>query len=163
MTQAKLRIFVSGQLILCLLSLFWKDYGEHVIGLTDLVAASGAWVSFVWLLPRNAGNIFQNCWRLGLCAVAAWWKSFAETTLITRSPAHWLILLSPLMWGTALYWGKKYGLMRWDVNTALIILFAVLPLLWLIYSCCRALSHAFKAVREVVRTNKVARRISEMR
>jgi hypothetical protein len=49
MTEKKTKVVVAGLLVLCLLSLLWEDYGEKVIGLTELVAASGAWFSAVWL------------------------------------------------------------------------------------------------------------------
>jgi hypothetical protein len=53
MSRKKLNALVSGLLTLCLLSLFWTDYGDRVIGLTELVAASGAWACLVWLFPST--------------------------------------------------------------------------------------------------------------
>jgi hypothetical protein len=55
MTPAKLRVLVSGLLVLCLASLIWPDvniyrwnWGEG-FGLSTLVALSGAWACAVWL------------------------------------------------------------------------------------------------------------------
>jgi hypothetical protein len=58
MSPVKIRILVSGLLVLCLLSLFWTDYGDRVIGLTELVAASGAWACAVWLWNESSARRF---------------------------------------------------------------------------------------------------------
>jgi len=53
MKPEKIRVLVAGLLTLCLLSLIWMDGYERVIGLTELVAASGAWTCSVWLWNRS--------------------------------------------------------------------------------------------------------------
>lgn len=58
MSPVKLRVLVSGLLVLCLLSLFWTDHGDAVIGLTELVAASGAWACAVWLWNESGARRF---------------------------------------------------------------------------------------------------------
>lgn len=58
MSPVKIRVLVSGLLVLCLLSLFWTDYGDRVIGLTELVAASGAWACAVWLWNQSSARRF---------------------------------------------------------------------------------------------------------
>jgi hypothetical protein len=48
-SEKKSKIIVTGLFILCLLSLFWHDDREAVIGFGEMVASAGAWVCAVWL------------------------------------------------------------------------------------------------------------------
>ena len=84
-------------------------------------------------------------------------------TLITQSPAHVLIALSPLLWGTALYIAHRNGQLGWDSFSALAVVLTLLPLAWLFYAFVLALNEAVDAVKEFILSEKVQDRSTEER
>ena len=61
MSETKKRVLVAGLLVLCLVKLLWHDYRRPVIGLSELVAMSGAWACAVWLWNWDAATI-RSSW-----------------------------------------------------------------------------------------------------
>ena len=154
MSQKKLRVIASGVLIFCLLSLLWTDYGDKVIGLTELISLSGAWACVVWLWPQNASIQLTHYLRLFWCATKAWYAAFGKRTLIPASPVHILMALSPLFWGAILYKTHRLGIFKWDATAALIISLMVIPLVWITYAFVLATREAFQAVEEQITASK---------
>jgi len=68
MTDIKKRILAGGILFLCLLSLVWTNHGEKVIGLTELLALSGAWACTVILWSLRL-TVICKAWCLELLRV----------------------------------------------------------------------------------------------
>jgi hypothetical protein len=91
MTDLRKRILAGGILFLCLLSLVWTNDDGKMIGLTELLALSGAWACAVWLWGAKATKLVLCWWKRGAACVACIFGALFLWRITTYTIPTWAV------------------------------------------------------------------------